>query len=460
MGSLTRQQACSERGIDLLRRIDLSSTLLQAVGYVEGNVMICSSFAGNAPRDLGRPNFQSQTNATIRTNVRLVDPNLSYLAVSRGAFVGIVHKDLPLSFLDDAPGLGVSVFSWSHRQPLISRGNIDPLWFHTQAKGDTVFRTGSHTIAIVRSGRYDQGAVAALPFASSSGFVQESAIILIPIGIFVGLLLSAMLISVVRTRTSMPAMIRNGMKASEFQLLYQPVVDLSSGMIVGAEVLIRWFRGGKEFVPPDTFIPVAEQSGIISLITARVLELLAEDAPHIIRHRSCFHFAVNFSAADMHRPGVVEELRRFSSKSGIALDNLVIEATERSLVDVDVAGETMRQMRAAGIRVAIDDFGTGYSSLGYLAQLEVDYLKIDKLFVQALGTDSATSQVAGRIIEIAKDLRLQIIAEGIETKRQERILKGLHVDYAQGYLYGRPMPLDDLLQLLRRKCSAPRLKAA
>ncbi|MDT9600251.1 EAL domain-containing protein [Sphingosinicella rhizophila] len=460
VGGLTRQQACSDEGIDLLRRIDLSSTLLQAAGYIEGDVMICSSFGGNKPRNLGLPDFQSRTNAAIRTDVRLLDPDLPYLAVSRGAFVGIVHKDLALSFLDDTPGLGFSIFSWSHRQPLISRGNIDSRWFRAEADGDIVFRTGSHIVAIVRSSRYDQGAMAALPLAFSSGFIRESAIILIPIGIFVGLLLSAILIFVVRTRMSMPTMIRNGLKGSEFNLLYQPVVDLSSGTMMGVEALIRWRRNGKDFVPPETFIPVAEQAGIISLITARVFRLLAEDAPHILSERPFFHFAVNFSAGDMHRPGVVEEVRRFASQSGIALDNLVIEVTERSLVDVNLAGETMRQMRAAGIRVAIDDFGTGYSSLGYLAQLHVDYLKIDKLFVQALGTDSPTSQVAARIIEIAKDLNLQVIAEGIETKRQERILKGLHVGCAQGYLYGRPMPLDELLQLLRRKGSVRRLEAA
>ncbi|MEO6378425.1 MAG: EAL domain-containing protein, partial [Caulobacteraceae bacterium] len=196
------------------------------------------------------------------------------------------------------------------------------------------------------------------------------------------------------------------------------------------------------------------QSGDISMVTRRVLDLLAEDAPPILRVLPCFHFAVNFSAADMHRADIVDEVTGFLTRTGVPHENLVIEATERSLVNVNLAKQTMGRLRSTGVKVAIDDFGTGYSSLSYLAQLDLDYLKIDKLFVHALGTGSATSHVAGRIIEMARDLNLQLIAEGIETSDQAHQLSALEVRYAQGYFYGRPMPLDDLLERLRAERSA------
>ncbi|WP_281347065.1 EAL domain-containing protein [Sphingomonas piscis] len=193
-------------------------------------------------------------------------------------------------------------------------------------------------------------------------------------------------------------------------------------------------------------------------VAARVLELLVQDAKHILMLSPLCHFAVNFAAADLHRTNIFEEVSALVESSGIRFTSLVIEATERSLVEVERASESMQRLRAAGIKVAIDDFGTGYSSLAYLAQLEVDFLKIDKLFVQSLGTDSATSHVALRIIDMANDLSLSIVAEGVETKEQEQSLKELGVGHAQGYLYGRPMVLDDLLDDLRRQRAAAKCR--
>ncbi|HZF46561.1 MAG TPA: EAL domain-containing protein, partial [Sphingomonadaceae bacterium] len=410
INALPPEQVCSPEGLALMRKIDLESTLLQAVGWVEGDVMRCSSLAGSQPFDLGPPDVDSYTRTLFRNKVTLIDPKQRYMVVQIGSAVGIVHRDLLLSFIDDIPGMSVGVFSWSHRTPGAVRGPVPSLIRRANLTGDTVISSGQYQIAIARSRKYDIGAFSMLPVGRSTSYVSETAGILIPLGVIVGLLLSGVLVYIVRSRASMPMMIRSALKQGKFHLLYQPVIELRSGRIVGAEALLRWDRGEHDAISPERFIAVAEDAGLIRLVTGRMLELLTQDAQSVVQIAPDFHFAVNFSAEDMHSAGIMEELGRLVAQSRIGFANLVIEATERSLVDIERTQQTMRRLREAGARVAIDDFGTGYSSLSYLAKLEIDFLKIDKLFVQSLGTDAATSQVAGRIIDMAKDLGLEIVA--------------------------------------------------
>jgi sensor c-di-GMP phosphodiesterase-like protein len=456
---LNPAEACGPKGLDLMRRIDLRSTMLQAVGWAEGDTMRCSSFSGDRPFALGPADFVSEHGSKFRVDVTLLDDDLSYLVVQTGPALGIIHRDLPLSFVDDIPGLKVGLFSWSDRVPMATRGDVPAELFATRFAGDVVFRHGGHLVAVVKSKRYDIGTIAMVPIGYGANYAGQTAILLIPLGIVVGLILSTLLVYVVRTRLSMPAMIRTALARRQFFLLYQPVVELSSGRIIGAEALIRWDRGAAGEIPTDRFIDAAEEAGLVPLITAHVLELLADDARQVLTLMADFRFSVNLSASDLYRPSILGEVDRLLDRSGMRADNLVIEATERSLVDVDRARETIGRLRAMGVRLAIDDFGTGYSSLAYLAQIEADLLKIDKLFVQALGTESATSQVAARIIEMGKDLSLRIVAEGIESKRQERLLKRLGVECGQGYLYGQPMAVGDLLLRLYYDGKSDRAKA-
>ncbi|WP_141653124.1 EAL domain-containing protein [Phenylobacterium immobile] len=449
INGLGLQKACSRDGLDLMRAIDMNSTLLQGVGWVEGDEIRCSSFGGDRRFPMGKFDFRSSRSSVYRTNVTLLDPKTAYVAVQTGAAVGIIHKDLALSFVDKAPGLGVAVFSWSRRTPIINRGAVPPELIKTKFTGSTVFRSGGRTVAVVRSPRYDTGAIAILPPGEMSSRIGRAALVLLPLALLIGLGLSALLVHVLRSMGSLPAMIRAALKRGEFHLVYQPLIELTSGRTVGVEALLRWDRGKAVAIGPDEFIPAAEESGDISLITARVFDLVAEDARRIRRLAPDMHFAINVSAADLHRPEIVEDVIQLAQRSGMPFSSLTFEVTERRLVDVERARDTVQRLRAEGVQLAIDDFGIGYSSLAYLAQLEIDFVKIDKLFVQALGTESATSQVAVRIIEMAKDLNLEIIGEGVETQQQGEILKSLGVGYAQGYFFGRPMPLEALLQRLR-----------
>ncbi|HWU02672.1 MAG TPA: EAL domain-containing protein [Novosphingobium sp.] len=448
---LSRQEACSDKGLTLMREIDLGSPLLQAVGYAEGRKMVCSSFAGRRMFDLGPAEMTTVLHAELRRNISLIDPNATYFTSTRGHFVGIVHKDLPLFSVSSEPGLRLGVFLWSNRQPLFNRGNVDHRLITADLADGSVFQSGDDIVAIAKSRQYDLGAIAVLPLSHVADHLRQTVLVLVPIGIFTGWLFSVGLIVVIRQRISMATMIRNGIKENEFFLLYQLVTNLSTGKVEGAEALIRWRHNSGHMVAPDNFIPAAEQADLMPMLTRHVLRLLARDVQGIPESYPDCHFAINFSAADIHRPDAIADLHNFVRQSGLGFDRIVIEATEHSFIDVNEANKNIAEMRQAGAKVAIDDFGIGYSSLAYLAQLDVDYLKIDKLFISALGTASATSRVASQIIQMAKSLDLKTVAEGVETEEQEKILRDLGVDLVQGYRYGVPMPIDDLIRYLRHE---------
>lgn len=448
--ALPVQASCSDTGLSLLREIDLGSTLLQAAGHLtSANVMDCSSVGGRVAKALGPPQVVTSHGVRVWTDVRILPDQESYVAVAQGHFVGIVHKQLALEFVDKVPGLAIAAFNWSTGKVLIKRGVIKDEWLSGRTLAGGYLRRGDTLIAVKASQQNDLGAIAAVSRSRLAWMNDELTTIVVPLGALVGLLGAATFILLARARMSMPAMIRAALRGREFHLLYQPVVELATGRILGAEALIRWTRPDGEIIPPDHFIGVAEQAGVIRMITARVLELLEDDACEILRTAPDFHFAVNFSAADIHAADLAESLTLFCKKSGLRREQLIIEATERSFVDAERAGGTLQRIRADGIQVAIDDFGTGYSNLGYLARLEVDLLKIDKLFVDEIGNSSACSEVAERVIAMAKALNLKIVAEGVETEEQAARLLQLEVDYAQGYYFARPLAVDDLLRQLR-----------
>jgi sensor c-di-GMP phosphodiesterase-like protein len=444
------QETCSDKGLSLLREIDLESTLLQAAGHItSANVMDCSSVGGRAATSLGPPQFVSWGGARIWTDVRLVPGDAPFVAVAQGQFVGIVHKQLALEFVDKMPGLAVAAFSWSTRKVLIERGNIPGDWLRAKTTSAGYLQRGDTVVAVRASLKNDIGAIAALSRPQTAWMTDQLTMVVVLLGALVGLLSAALIILLARARLSMPAMIRAALRGREFHLLYQPVVELASGRIIGAEALIRWTRPDGEIIPPDHFIGIAEQAGVIRLITARVLELLELDVREVLRTSPKFHFAVNFAAADIHSSELSDTLVNFCRRSGLPTTQLIVEATERSFVDAALADGTLRRIRGEGILVAIDDFGTGYSNLGHLARLELDLLKIDKLFVDEIGNRSACSEVAERVIGMAKALNLKIVAEGVETSDQAERLLQLDVDYAQGYYFARPLPVDELLRQLR-----------
>ena len=210
---------------------------------------------------------------------------------------------------------------------------------------------------------------------------------------------------------------------------------------------MRWKRGDT-ILSPASFIPLAEEIGIITLITGNVIDMVSRDLPRFLSIDPAFYVSVNMTASDLKSAGIVDRLDDLLRLSGASPRNIVVEATEHGLIK-GPGFQAISKLRAQGFRVAIDDFGTGYSNLSTLQELELDLLKIDKAFVDTIGEDGAGSNLVLHVIEIARSLHLQIVAESVETEAQARFLVGLGVEYAQGWLFGRPVPIDDLCKLLR-----------
>jgi diguanylate cyclase (GGDEF)-like protein len=236
--------------------------------------------------------------------------------------------------------------------------------------------------------------------------------------------------------------LQRALERKEFEVYYQPQVRISSREIVGMEALIRWHHPELGLVSPAEFIPVAEDTGLIVPIGEWVLRTAcAQSKSWQDEGLTPLAVAVNLSARQFQQADLFEAVLRILDETRLDPHKLELELTESSVMEnPEAATITLRRLKTMGIRIAIDDFGTGYSSLGYLKRLPIDVLKIDQSFVRDLNTDPDDAAVVMAIVTLAHNLELGVVAEGVETEEQLRLLQLLRCDGGQGYLFGKPMP--------------------
>jgi len=243
--------------------------------------------------------------------------------------------------------------------------------------------------------------------------------------------------------------LRNALNNEELMVYYQPKLDMKSGLIYGVEALIRWNHRERGFIPPDQIIYIAEHTGLIKQLTHWVLKEAISQCSHWNNHGIHLSVSVNLSTRNLQDPSLFDIVKSNLTTYDFPPESLVLEVTESAmLLEPEHASEVLNRMDALGVCISIDDFGTGFSSLAYLKQLPVDELKIDKSFVMNMDGNENDAVIVRSTIDLAKNLGLKVVAEGVENSDTWDLLSILDCDYAQGFYMSKPLPADKLEKFL------------
>jgi sensor c-di-GMP phosphodiesterase-like protein len=406
---------CTDLGIALGSRVVVSSDPLTA----DGDVMI----------DVLR--LGEHRHAMIRIR-RVASGNANSLAVLMPT-----ELFLPAALPADAGGMTIAVTTRDGH--LLSEAGVSQ-----PAAPDERFG------ASIASERYNLAATSSVPRAqvmAAYGNLRTVGTV-ISGAIAIGIIALA-LIHPTRRRRDPIAEIERALAAGEFVPYFQPIVDITSGRLRGAEVLIRWRKPDGTLVLPATFIPLLESSGLIIEVTRVLMRRVRDEVGAAYRRRPKLTIGFNLAAAHFADETIVKDVRAIFEDSPIRFSQIMLEVTERQ--PIENLTETRRiiaALQGLGVSIGIDDVGTGHSGLSYMLKLGVDCIKIDKMFIDAIGTDRNSATIIETLIELARNLRMDIVAEGVESFEQVVFLRDLGIRAAQGYVFAPPLPTASFLQLV------------
>ncbi len=309
----------------------------------------------------------------------------------------------------------------------------------TMSSDDNAIRKESHSV------KYPFSLVYTIPVKMQLIYAWNQAWFMLPVAIISGIFTTFLLS---RRRPSAPIdMLENALTHEEFKPYFQPVISAKNHQLTGCEVLIRWHHPVSGIIPPDQFIPLAESTGLIAPITQQLMlqvEHTLSSVAHLLPDQ--FHIGINISPAHFLSPGLEDDCRKFLSAFPKGKVKLVLELTERNQLSVTTESKALfAKLRQQGVLFALDDFGTGYATHSYLQSFPVDYIKLDKGFVQMVGVDEISGHIVENVIELAGRLGIDIIAEGIETESQELFMKEKGSSYLQGYRYAPPLSAEQFI---------------
>jgi EAL domain-containing protein (putative c-di-GMP-specific phosphodiesterase class I) len=267
-------------------------------------------------------------------------------------------------------------------------------------------------------------------------------------GFAIALLILAML-AFWRGRDDPIVELRRALDRGELIPYYQPILDITNGRLEGAEVLLRWRKADGSITPPGGFVPLLESSGLIFDVTRALMQRVCREAGAAIGNRPGFKISFNLTALHFSQDATISDVREIFAGSPIALTQLVLEVTEREpLTNLAAARRVIAGLQELGVRIAIDDVGAGHGGLSYLLKLGVDIIKIDKLFVDAIGAERHSAAIIDSLVELARSMRIDIVAEGVENFEQVAYLRDHGIRLAQGYVFAPPLPGSSFLQLI------------
>lgn len=444
----SRSSICAEEDIRGLRDLVFRSSYLKDAGRIRGDMIECSASTGRSVRSISALVASASTIEGGLTyyslkNVSKTDPDRAALRLGN-AFV-VIDSGVTLNQGGDPVSLAVTTVGS----------------FNSQAGAIADQMPGVQEPRITQEGSGHLGNVLYATRCSSFGFncitlslpadyvLQHGKLAIAAsaaVGAMTGFLLGMLLLNARSRHQDLPSQLRRALDRDELEVVYQPIVNLSTQMIIGAEALARWKNSEGVPVEPEVFVKIAEEHGIVGKITKSVLRHILLDFAKTLQNRPSFRISMNVAAADLSDPNFLPMLDQSLNQASVKPESLVIEITERSAADSQVAMETIRELRRRGFGIHIDDFGTGYSNLDKLLYLFADTIKIDKAFTKVIGTESVTAAILPQILNVAKSLGLGVVVEGVETQAQsDYFCPSEQKIYAQGWLYGHPVSAEGLL---------------
>jgi len=433
---------CSPEHLQAMRRAAFSNHYLQEVLYVDHLRPLCSSLE-NTSREVALPPAQRVTPDGYRAWLTTQnDVGIKRIMAALGSERHVVMID-PLSFIDVLPfgssPISVSLIGLKTERIIVSSGNFTPAILQLLQQTTENQLTFQGELYDIR--RFPELGIAVVTQSSLAPLEKgwhRQLLIWLPIGVLLSLLIAFFLLRVLRRLQSPHYRILDAINSRDIEVYYQPIIALGSGKVVGAEALARWRQADGRFLTPDIFIPLAEQSGLMPQLTQLIIETVFEDLGLWLQHHPDQHVSINLDPSDLLSKTLPDLLSTLLARWRLSASQIALEITERGFADPKVSSPAIAELRRAGHAIYIDDFGTGYSSLSYLQHLEVDILKIDKSFVDALEYKNVTPH----IIEMAKALGLAMVAEGVETEGQLEWLRNHGVQFAQGWFYSKALPKD------------------
>jgi sensor c-di-GMP phosphodiesterase-like protein len=440
---------CSPDQISFMRSMVMDSPTIDEMGYFDHGVLKCTSW-GIAPENI----LQAKPDITTADGIEITFKVKPLVVPEAKTKMALQYKDFNILIV---PERIVDVIVDPNIQIALATVQGQLIEVQHEENADLLKTLLTHPAngvvddyLIVKAENKNFLALVTEPVGDLYQKNHEEQLLLLPLGALLAALMIGLVIWLSRRRLSPVGELTIAVNKHEFIVYYQPIVELKTRRCIGAEALLRWRRPDGTEVSPDYFIPIAEESGLIRPITDQLIHQVLKDLKDFLKQHPDIHVAVNLCADDIKTGRVLPVLQAALKDSGVRPQQIWLEATERGFMDIEAARKTITLARDFGYTVAIDDFGTGYSSLSYLQGFPLDTLKIDKSFVDTIGTDSATSSVTPHIINMAKTFNLKIIAEGVETQAQADYLLEHQVEYGQGWLFAKAMSAEDFIEYCKK----------
>lgn len=437
--------SCSPEHLLTLRRIAYTHRYIQEVLWLRDSVPQYSSLEDHSVAVTFPPPDHIAPDGYRTWLTSINDLGLDHQMTAMGSRQHMVMID-PVSFIDVVPAseekIHTMLFGLDHQKMVISSQPLPAkVWQRIKDPYVDMLTLDNTVYRIQRIPELGSGIVTWSSTLPLQQRIRQQLFFWLPAGIFTSLLATWLLLRLLRHLRSPRNSMLDALNSEAIQVYYQPIISLQEGKIAGAEALARWQQPDGTFLSPDIFIPLAEQTGLITQLTEDIVRKIFADLGPWLRQRPEVHISINLSVDDLRSPTLPTLLHNQLQHWGIAAEQIILEITERGFVDPETAMPVIAHYRQAGHRISIDDFGTGYSSLSYLQKLDVDTLKIDKSFVDTLEYRPLTPH----IIEMAKALNLATVAEGVETESQRDWLRQHGVQYAQGWLYSKALPKEQFI---------------